>query len=129
MSKYNKKSIMIHAWNLVFSAKAKNKVIYIADAMRKAWTKAKEALIAENARNEMVKLPLFSKILRETEKALFVQTEMQDWNGFDYIDRIVNIWLPKSQTEIKGNSIYVKSWVMNEKAGQFTVSRNVAKYS
>lgn len=135
MSKYNKTKIMQHAWNIVRSAKNKNKVVYIATAMRKAWSVAKEKLQQEIAQNEMVKLSGFTEILEEREKAIFVKTSFEVWNGFDTVSKNANIWLPKSQIKITKKVsenfaiISVKAWVLAEKHEEFTAYFNAKKFA
>lgn len=109
--KYNKSEIMTRAWNLY---RSNVKVKTFSDALRKAWAEAKIGTVATKTGYEipawfyeknldkltsahLVCYHTFfeENIIRETEKAVYVDLEMRTRSGAEskYSRKV---WLPKS---------------------------------
>ncbi len=51
-------------------------------------------------------------LVRETEKAILVKVWIGDVAKKD-------VWLPKSQTKVEGDSIFASSWILDQKDREF----------
>ena len=117
MSKYNLKQIMTHAWNIVRCAMRKGKKVYIADAMKKAWTKAKEVALEKKENEEFVKTNIFTTFEKETEKAIALKMPIEFYNNYsqDQNMKFCVLWFPKVFVKKEGNRFLVKAGILNQK--------------